>query len=157
YALEPVERALALGSFDGVHLGHQEVIGRALGAARERGVRASVATFEPHPMTVLRPELAPRELGTPQRQVELVEETCVDELVLIRFDHAFSQLTPDEFADQVLGAALRARHVVVGANFRYGHRAAGSPETLAAAGERLGFTVETTPLLEVAGSPVSSS
>ena len=120
-------------------------------------MRASVVTFAPHPMTVLRPELAPRELCTPRRQIELVEEAGADELVLIRFDHAFSQLTPDQFAEGVLAAALRARHVVVGANFRYGHRAAGSPETLAAEGELLGFTVEQVPLLEVAGSPVSSS
>ena len=78
-------------------------------------------------MSVLRPELAPRELRTPQRKLDLVAEIGPDELVLIRFDHAFSQLTPEQFAEEVLAAALRARHVVVGANFRYGHRAAGSP------------------------------
>jgi len=150
-------RAIAIGSFDGVHLGHRRVIERVIAAARERRLAATVVTFEPHPMAVLRPELAPLALSTAERKQTLIAELGADELVRIRFDHAFSLLDHERFANEVLAAALGARLVIVGRNFRYGHRAQGSIETLAASGERLGFAVEPAPLLEIAGSPVSSS
>src|SRR3954466_8627598 len=134
---EPAASTVALGSFDGVHLGHRRVIDTAIAAAAERGTRSSVVTFEPHPMVVLRPELAPRELSTPQRRSQLVAELGPDELIVIRFDHAFSQLEHDEFAERVLHETLDARLVIVGRNYRYGHRAQGSIQTLAASGRRL--------------------
>jgi len=153
----PGERAVALGSFDGVHLGHQAVIQHAVAIAREQELTASVATFHPHPITVLRPELAPRQLSTVARRAALIAELGVDELVLIRFDHTFSLLSPDEFAEGVLAEALGARHVVVGSNFRYGNGARGNIRTLEESGGRLGFTADAAPLLEIGGSPVSSS
>ena len=155
--VEPAERAIAIGSFDGVHLGHRLVIGRAAEVAAHHGIRSSVVTFRPHPMTVLRPERAPRELTSPARQEQLLGEIDPDELLLIRFTHAFSQLTYEQFAEEVLAGALGVRHVVVGENFRYGNRAQGTIETLRASGERLGFEVEPAPLLQVDGAPVSSS
>ena len=154
---EPVARTVALGSFDGVHLGHRRVIEGAIAAAAERGTRSSVVTFEPHPIVVLRPELAPHELSTPQRRSQLVAELGPDELIVIRFDHAFSQIEHDQFAERVLHEKLDARLVIVGRNYRYGHRAQGSIETLAASGQRLGFDVQPAPLLELDGAPVSSS
>jgi len=150
-------RAIALGSFDGVHLGHQAVIERAVAVARERDLTACVATFHPHPMTVLRPELVPRQLSTIARRAALIAELEVDELVLIRFDHTFSLLSADEFAEGVLAEGLGARHVVVGANFRYGNGARGDTRSLEESGSRLGFTAEAAPLFEIGGSPVSSS
>jgi riboflavin kinase/FMN adenylyltransferase len=155
--VQPGARAIALGSFDGVHLGHQRVIGRAVAAAAERGTLSTVVTFEPHPMAVLRPELAPKELSTPARQAQLIAELEPDELVVIRFDREFSLIEHEQFAERVLAAALGARLVIVGRNFRYGHRAQGTIETLAASGLRLGFDTEPAPLLELDGVPVSSS
>ena len=133
---EPAGRAIAIGSFDGVHLGHRAVIERTMALAAGSGLRSSVVTFHPHPVSVLRPELAPRELSTPQRKLELVAEIGPDELVVIRFDLELSQRTHEEFATDVIAGALGARHVVVGTNFRYGHRAQGTVETLTAAGAR---------------------
>jgi riboflavin kinase/FMN adenylyltransferase len=150
-------RAIAIGSFDGVHLGHRRVIERTIEVAGTLGLASTVVTFDPHPMSVLRPELAPLELSTPDRKREMVAELGVDELVQIRFDLAFSQLDHAQFEQRVLGDVLAARLVIVGSNFRYGHRAQGSIETLVAAGERLGFIVEPAPLLEMGGSVVSSS
>jgi riboflavin kinase/FMN adenylyltransferase len=150
-------RAVAIGSFDGVHLGHRRVIERTIAAARERNLTATVVSFDPHPMAVLRPELAPLELSTPARKQVLVAEMGVDELVWIRFDRAFSMLDHERFAEEVLSQALGARLVIVGRNFHYGHRAQGSIESLAQSGERLGFAVEPAPLLEVGGVAISSS
>jgi riboflavin kinase / FMN adenylyltransferase len=155
--VDAAERAIAIGSFDGVHAGHRRVIGRAKEAAREHGIRSAVVTFRPHPMTVLRPERAPRELTSPGRQEELLRELAPDELALIRFTHEFSQLSHEQFAEDVLAGVLRARHVIVGENFRYGNRAQGTIETLRASGQRLGFEVEPAPLLQIGGAPVSSS
>ena len=148
---------MALGSFDGVHLGHRRVIERAVQAARADGIRSSVVTFEPHPMAVLRPELAPHELSTPARRAELVAALDPDELIVIPFTRAFSLVEHERFAEEVLARRLGARLVIVGRNFRYGHGAKGSIETLAESGGRLGFAVEPAPLLEMDGAPVSSS
>jgi riboflavin kinase/FMN adenylyltransferase len=151
------QRAIAIGSFDGVHLGHRRVIERTIAAAGERGLTATVVTFDPHPMAVLRPELAPLELSTPARKQALVAELGADELVRIRFDRAFSMLDHERFAEEVLARALGARLVIVGRNFHYGHRAQGSIESLSESGDRLGFAVEPAPLLEVGGVAISSS
>jgi riboflavin kinase/FMN adenylyltransferase len=155
--VEPAPRAVAIGSFDGVHTGHQKVIGSAVAAGARLGIRSAVVTFHPHPFEVLRPELAPPELSSLARKAALVEELGPDELVVIRFDTAFSQISADDFADHVLREALGARHVSVGENFRYGHGARGTTETLRAEGGRLGFDVEVVPLFQSGGEPVSSS
>jgi riboflavin kinase/FMN adenylyltransferase len=156
-AAEPARRAIALGSFDGVHLGHRRVIEATMGAARDAGLWSSVVTFQPHPMAVLRPEIAPHELSSPERRARLIGQLAPDELVVIPFTHEFSLLEHEAFAEQVLAERLGAVVVSVGRNFRYGHRAEGSIETLAASGERLGFDVVAAPLLEMDGAPVSSS
>ena len=155
--VEPAPRAVAIGSFDGVHTGHQKVIGRAVEAGTRHGIRSAVVTFHPHPLEVLRPELAPPELSSLARKATLVEELGPDELVVIRFDAAFSQISADDFADHVLHDALDARHVSVGENFRYGHGARGTTETLTEEGVRLGFDVDVVPLLRAGEEPVSSS
>ena len=137
-------RSVAVGTFDGVHLGHREVIKGA----------DTVLTFEPHPRTVIDPAGAPRLLTTLERKAELIAELGVEELVVIAFDTAFSVYDAEAFHDDVLVDRLGAAHVSVGENFRYGARAQGDTERLEADGR---FAVRVVPLLEVDGEVVSSS
>jgi riboflavin kinase/FMN adenylyltransferase len=151
------ERSVALGSFDGVHLGHRAVIGEAVATAAERGLKSAVITFHPPPIAVLRPQVRLVQLSALSRRAALVADAGADELVIVRFDRAFAALDADEFADHVLAGALGARHVSVGENFHYGHGARGNPALLAEEGVRLGFDVHVEPLLEIGGAPISSS
>jgi riboflavin kinase/FMN adenylyltransferase len=145
--LEDVEarpRRLAVGEFDGVHLGHREVISSS----------DAVLTFEPHPLQVIRPEAAPKLLTSLDAKAELIAALGVEELVVIPFDERFAQQSPQEFIDLVLVEKLRAEHVSVGENFRFGHRAAGDPALLQADDR---FETRVVPLVEVDGEIVSSS
>jgi riboflavin kinase/FMN adenylyltransferase len=142
--VEPRPRRVAVGEFDGVHLGHREVI---------RG-NDTVVTFEPHPLRVIRPEAAPRLLTSLEVKAELIAELGVEELVVVPFDEGFAGQSPEEFVDLVLVQRLRATRVSVGENFRFGHRAAGDPSLLVA-DER--FETRVVPLVEVDGEIVSSS
>jgi riboflavin kinase/FMN adenylyltransferase len=135
---------MAVGEFDGVHLGHREVI---------RG-NDTVLTFEPHPRSVIRPEAAPRLLTSLEAKAELIAELGVAELVVIPFDDSFAHQSPAEFVDQVLVGRLRATHVSVGDNFRFGHLASGDSALLAADGR---FVTRVVALVEVDGEIVSSS
>ena len=141
---EPRPRRVAVGEFDGVHLGHREVI---------RG-SDTVLTFEPHPLRVIRPEAAPKLLTSLDVKTELIAELGVDEMVVIPFDQGFAEQTPAEFIERVLLERLGAERVAVGENFRFGHRAAGDPALLAADPR---FETRIVPLVEVAGEIVSSS
>jgi riboflavin kinase / FMN adenylyltransferase len=141
---EPCPRRVAVGEFDGVHLGHREVI---------RG-SDTVLTFEPHPLQVIRPEAAPKLLTSFERKTDLIAELGVAELVVIPFDERFASVGPEEFIDEVLVSRLRATHVSVGENFRFGHRAAGDPGMLLADSR---FETQVVPLVEVEGEIVSSS
>jgi riboflavin kinase/FMN adenylyltransferase len=116
---------IALGTFDGVHLGHQVVVRRAVGEARARGLRAVAATFDPHPRAVLRPESEPKLLTPLEVREELLLGCGVDEVRVIRFDLELSKKSPRDFVREVLVGELGARVVVVGANFRFGYKAAG--------------------------------
>jgi riboflavin kinase / FMN adenylyltransferase len=155
--VKPDERAVALGSFDGIHLGHRRVIGEAVATAKQRGLRSAVITFHPPPIAVLRPDVQLVQLSSLSRRAALIAELGVDELVIVRFDRAFSTLEAQDFVERVLGETLGARHVSVGANFHFGRGARGNPELLSESGSRLGFDVHVEPLLEVGGAPVSSS
>jgi riboflavin kinase/FMN adenylyltransferase len=137
-------RKVAVGEFDGVHLGHREVI---------RG-SDTVLTFEPHPLQVIRPEAAPKLLTSLDRKVELLEGLGVEELVLIEFDRAFAQRSAQEFVDGVLAGTLQATRVSVGENFRFGHKAAGDPALLA---EQDAFETRVTRLVEIDQEIVSST
>jgi riboflavin kinase / FMN adenylyltransferase len=137
-------RRVAVGTFDGVHLGHREVISGS----------DSVLTFEPHPVSVVAPQHTPKLLTTLARKAELVAELGVQEMIVIPFDHDFAQRSAQEFIDGVLVQALGASQVAVGENFRFGHKAQGDP-TLLAANSRFKTVVH--PLLEIDGEIVSSS
>jgi riboflavin kinase/FMN adenylyltransferase len=142
--VEPRPRRVAIGTFDGVHLGHREVISGA----------DTVVTFDPHPQSVVAPGTQPRLLTTLQRKAELVETLGVEELVVIPFDGAFAGRDAQEFIDHVLVDRVQAIDVAVGENFRFGHKAGGDAAMLAADGR---FTTRIVPLLEVDGEVVSSS
>jgi riboflavin kinase/FMN adenylyltransferase len=142
--VEPRSRRVAVGTFDGVHLGHREVIGGS----------DTVLTFDPHPLAVVAPDAAPPLLTSLDRKAELLESVGVEELVVIPFDRAFAAHTAQEFIDDVLVAALGATRVSVGENFRFGHKAQGDTAMLAA-DER--FETHVAPLVEIDGEVVSSS
>lgn len=133
---------VTIGFFDGVHLGHRQIIGRAVRLARERGEPALVLTFDPHPAEVLRPGSHPALLTTLRYKAELLDSIGVDGLCVEPFTLEFSRMPPAEFACDVLVRRLRATIVVIGENFTYGHRAAGTLETLRREGAELGFAVE---------------
>jgi riboflavin kinase/FMN adenylyltransferase len=137
-------RRIAVGEFDGVHLGHREVIAGC----------DTVLTFEPHPLQVVRPEAAPKLLQSLELKAELIATLGVDELVVIPFDQGFAHQSPQEFIDHVLVEQLGATHVSVGDNFRFGHRAKGDATLLNA---QPSFTTKVARLVELDGEIVSSS
>ena len=133
---------VVIGNFDGVHLGHQHVLGRAREVAVEQGLTVVAVTFDPHPMAVLRPEHAPVQLTTIDTRAELLTAAGAEHVLAVPFDRDMAGWTPEEFVQRVLVDTLHATAVVVGANFRFGSRAAGDVATLRAAGETSGFEVE---------------
>jgi riboflavin kinase / FMN adenylyltransferase len=141
---EARSRRVAVGTFDGVHLGHREVIAGA----------DTVLTFDPHPAAVVAPAHTPPLLTTLARKAELVASLGVEELVVIPFDREFAQHTAQQFVDDVLVGTLGATHVSVGENFRFGHKAQGDANLLRADGR---FETRVVPLLEIDGEVVSSS
>jgi riboflavin kinase/FMN adenylyltransferase len=141
---QPRPRRVAVGEFDGVHIGHREVIAGS----------DTVLTFEPHPLAVVRPEAAPRLLTSFDVRVELIASLGVRELVVIPFDEHFAAQSPREFIDHVLVDTLCATDVSVGENFHFGHKAAGDTDMLAADSR---FRTRVVPLVEVDGEVVSSS
>ena len=142
--VEPRPRHVAVGEFDGVHLGHRAVITG----------NDTVLTFEPHPASVVRPGGGPKLLTTLELKAELVAEIGVDELVVVPFDQSFAHQEPAEFIERVLVQTLGATHVSVGENFRFGHRARGTAALLAQDGH---FETRVAPLVEVDGVTVSST
>jgi riboflavin kinase/FMN adenylyltransferase len=152
-----VRRSIALGTFDGVHLGHLRVIQSAIERAQALGVRSAVATFDPRPVSVIVPERAPDSLTSLPRRLELLRAAGVDDVLVIKFTLELASRTPEEFVDEVLVGQLEAAEVVVGQNFRFGHRRAGDVDVLRALGEERGFGVTVAPLFEFDGEPVSSS
>jgi riboflavin kinase/FMN adenylyltransferase len=137
-------RRLAVGEFDGVHIGHREVIRDA----------DSVLTFEPHPRTVVAPESAPKLLTTLEQKADLIAGLGAHELIVIPFDGTFAAQSAQEFIDHVLVRQLDARHVSVGENFRFGHRARGDAALLAS---QDAFATRVADLVELDGEIVSST
>jgi riboflavin kinase/FMN adenylyltransferase len=133
-----VKSVVVIGNFDGVHRGHQAVLGQAHAIARARSASCVVLTFDPHPMTVIGRGAPPR-LVTTERRVELLVRHGADEVVVEPFTTELAAMTPEEFARDLLATRLEACAVVVGENFRFGHDRAGDFEALRALGETLGF------------------
>jgi riboflavin kinase / FMN adenylyltransferase len=148
---------VTIGVFDGVHRGHQRVVGRAAEIAAELGLPVVVVTFDPHPDEVVRPGSHPPFLSSTRRRAELLAGLGVDAVCVLPFTRAFSQLGPDEFVHTVLVDRLHAARVVVGEDFRFGYRAAGDVALLAELGEKYDFTAEGVPLVADDGVRISSS
>jgi riboflavin kinase / FMN adenylyltransferase len=146
-----------IGVFDGVHRGHQRIVGRAVEIARQRDLPVVVITFDPHPDEVVRPGSQPPALTTFRRQAELLAALGADALCVLPFTVEFSRLTPDEFVHTVLSERLHAAAVVVGENFRFGHKAAGDVALLGQLGEKYDFTAEGVPLLVADDVTISST
>ena len=148
---------VTVGFFDGVHVGHQAVLGRAVEEARARGIRSVAVTFDRHPREILTPGREPRLLTTVERKAELIAATGVDTVVVLAFTEAFSRWPAEDFISRVLVDGLRVQHAVVGADFTFGFKALGTPETLIEVGPSHGFTAERVELLHLGGRRVSSS
>lgn len=153
--MQPV--VVALGNFDGVHLGHQVVVRRAVEEGRRRGLRAVAATFDPHPRAVLWPGNEPKLLTTPEVRRELLLGCGVEEVREIRFDRELSKKSPREFVLEVLVGSLGAGEVVVGENFRFGHRASGDVAELRRCVRKVGGEAYAVPISNVLGEDISST
>jgi riboflavin kinase/FMN adenylyltransferase len=143
---------VTIGVYDGVHRGHQRVVERAVGIARERDLRSVAVTFEPHPDEVVRPGAHPQRLTNPRRRSELLAGLGVAEIDVVEFTLELSRTSPEDFVQSVLGERLRAAVVVVGEDFRFGRDAGGDVDTLRTLGEKYDFEVETVPLLDAVSS-----
>lgn len=151
-------RVVAIGAFDGVHLGHQAIIGQAISTARARGLSAMVITFSPNPIMVLRPDLRTTVLTAAAFKAALIERVGADDLLTLPFTRAFARIRADRFAEMLVSAPIGADVVVVGRDFRYGNNAEGTVETLTAFGRGRGMSVEI-PDIVVSddGKPISST
>jgi riboflavin kinase / FMN adenylyltransferase len=148
---------VTIGVFDGVHIGHQSIVGHTVERARQLGLQSVVLTFDPHPSEVVRPGSHPAVLTGPERKAELIERLGVDVLCVQPFTLDFSRRTAEEFVHDVLVEHLHAAVVVVGENFQFGHKAAGDVGLLGRLGRTFGFTVEPAPLVAGDGTIFSST
>jgi riboflavin kinase/FMN adenylyltransferase len=148
---------LAIGVFDGVHLGHQAVIGRALAAARRDGGTAVVVTFDPHPVRALRPEQAPRLLTSTPHKLQLIRDLGVMHQLVIHFDREFAATAPEDFIRALAAASKPLREICVGFEWSFGKGRAGNLALLDRLGEELGFAEVGVPAVEIDGEIVSST
>jgi riboflavin kinase/FMN adenylyltransferase len=148
---------VTVGFFDGVHLGHQQVLRRTVEAAKERRAGSVAVTFDRHPREILTPGSEPRLLTTVERKAALIDGCGIDALVVLAFTPELSEVTAEDFVRDVLVTGLHAEHARVGANFTFGHKAAGTVETLASVGSSLGMSADEVELFTIEGRVVSSS
>ncbi|MBW8171569.1 bifunctional riboflavin kinase/FAD synthetase [Ornithinimicrobium sp. Arc0846-15] len=134
---------VTLGNFDGVHRGHQAVLETVTSLAKEHGAQAIAVTFDPHPVAVLHPERAPKEITSLEHRLEMLAQSGLDATVVIEFTHEFAQLTPEDFVRQVFVEALNACVVVVGLDTRFGVRNSGDIDTMRVLGKQFNFDVVT--------------
>jgi len=149
--------ALSIGNFDGVHLGHRRILRRVKEIAAERGWKASVLTFDPHPTRIVAQGRTPPLLTSPERRAALMREEGIEQVLILPFTRELAMLTPEEFVEQLLVNALGARAVLVGDNFHFGHRQAGNVAVLGELGRKFGFATEIVPAIAWRGRVVSSS
>jgi riboflavin kinase/FMN adenylyltransferase len=148
---------VSVGNFDGVHRAHQEVVRHMAERARSFGGKAVVVTFDPHPLRILRPDVAPKLLTPLATKLALLQQTHVDAVLALPFTRDLSMMSAEDFARQILGGALQAREVHEGYNFHFGHKAQGNVETLAELGKQCGFEAKIFPEQLLRGHHVSSS
>ncbi|MCF8012030.1 MAG: bifunctional riboflavin kinase/FAD synthetase [Clostridiales bacterium] len=149
--------AVALGNFDGVHLGHKRLIQNLIAKAQEEQVASSILTFHPHPSAVLNPENTPPMLLTQEAKQEKISNLGVDIMIKSRFTSEFAKMTPEEFVCRVLKESLHARWVFIGYNYNFGYKGRGNPDLLKALGDKYGFSVHIMPPVSIDGQVVSST
>ena len=133
-----VPHVVTIGNFDGVHRGHQFLLGEVRDRARFHGARSSVVTFDPLPERILQPDRAPRQLTTTEDRIHIIGALGIDTIVVLQFDEALARLPAEPFAENLI-RGLRPVEIVVGADFRFGHRRGGTPELLAELGKRFDY------------------
>ncbi len=148
---------LALGNFDGVHRGHQRLIGDLVAKARSNDGIAAAFIFEPHPAMILNPSRAPKLLVTAERKAELLRKMGLDKLIYNTFDLAIAQSSPEEFVQNILVDKLNIEEAFIGFNYSFGHKGRGTPQLLRELGEKHGFRVNIIPPVEIEGQVVSST
>jgi len=148
---------VTIGVFDGVHRGHQKLICRAVEKAHELGLPCVMITFDPHPLAVIRPQAMPPLLGNVNQRARRANELGVDHIVALQFDRELSSLEPEDFFVHVLQEKINAAAVLVGENFTFGHRAAGTTATLKELGEKHNVEVEVVDLLTEHGERICST
>ena len=149
--------AITIGNFDGVHIGHQQILRRVVASAREHGWKAAALTFDPHPTRLVAPARAPRLLSTPEQRAKLLLDQGLDEVLILPFTSEIAALSPEEFVCDILNGQLNVRAVLVGDNFRFGNRAAGDANTLRELGKKFDFSEEIIHPIAWRGRIVSSS
>jgi riboflavin kinase/FMN adenylyltransferase len=149
--------ALTIGNFDGVHAGHQAILHRVKEAAAERGLKASVLTFDPHPSKVVASARAPRLMTTPAERAELMRQQGIEQVLILPFDRTVAQLSPEQFVQRVLVEKLGVRALLVGHDFLFGHKQAGNVQVLRELSARFGFTTEEVKAVRLRGHLVSST
>ena len=147
-----MKKVVAIGIFDGVHAGHQQII-----ATAKHSGEVTVITFDPHPTSVIAPERTPTQLVTVKDRVALLKKAGATSVEVVNFNKEFSALTPDQFIEDVLVGRFAAEHVVIGENFNFGFKAQGNPKYLSEVGPKYGFGVSIVKLQEDRGSTISSS
>jgi riboflavin kinase/FMN adenylyltransferase len=147
-----MKKVVAIGIFDGVHAGHQQIIA----TAKHQG-DVTVMTFDPHPTSVIAPERTPTQLVNIKDRIELLKQAGATAVEVVNFNKDFSQLSPDQFIEDVLIGRFSAEHVVIGENFNFGYKAQGTPKYLSEVGPKYGFGVSIVKLQEDRGSTISSS
>ncbi len=151
------KRVVAIGTFDGVHIGHQRIIGDAVAAAREKGARSMVMTFNPHPLSIIAPDKCPPILTPLNIKTDLIGNLGTDELLIIPFTDEFSQLSPTVFCEMLFSPQLGAVQVIVGDNFRFGYKAGGDIRFLEDYGNKVGMKVVAEPLVTAGNEAISST
>lgn len=149
--------AITIGNFDGVHCGHRGILRRVREVAQENGWTPAVLTFDPHPTKLVAPARSPKLMTTPEQRCRLMAEEGIEKCLILPFTREIANLTPEEFVSRILVDALDARAVLVGDNFRFGHKQAGDTKALRALGERFGFALEAVHPIALRGEIVSSS
>ena len=149
--------ALTIGKFDGVHAGHSQLLREVVGIARERGLQPAAMTFHPHPACIVAPNRVPKPLLPLEERCERMRDLGIEQLFILQFTQEVARISPKEFVASFVSGIMRARVVVVGCNFRFGHKQAGDPQLLGSLGETHGFETRVVAPVQWRGMIVSTS
>lgn len=152
-----IRTSVTIGNFDGLHMGHREVLKKLVMVARQSGTRSVLVTFTPHPLQILHPEKSPKSILLQADKIERIGKMGIDYLLNLKFDLAFSKMSGESFIREILAGALHAKYILVGQNFVFGHKRSGNFELLERLGHELDYTIEIIKPVSVRGNRVSST